>query len=60
MRELRKLAQVGALPKRDRKERSDSGSGIVEEFTKAMKHLLDMVGEPMPHLSTTNPHAGKH
>jgi hypothetical protein len=60
LRELRKLALVGMLPKRDRKERSDSGSGVVEEFTKAMNHLLDMVGEPMPHLSTTNPQAGAH
>jgi hypothetical protein len=60
LRELRKVAQAGMLPRRDRKERSDLGSGVVGEFTTAMNHLLDMVGESMPHLSTTNPQAGKH
>jgi hypothetical protein len=55
LRELKECARIGDLPKRERKQRSDAGSGVLENFKCSFTKIIDEFGEAMPHLTTTKP-----
>jgi len=55
LKEIKDCARRGALTDKDRKERSDAGSGIREVFKDAFHDFLGQFGESMQHITTNKP-----
>lgn len=55
LKEIKDCARRGTLTEKDRKQRSDAGSGIREVFKGAFHEFLGQFGESMPHITTNKP-----